>query len=98
MLAAAAASTLALSSFDSIDTIDTSSTDASRLEHVTTSFESSATADTTTDSTTGETSTTTAAASANPRMLSARGDSGYRSMEVAQQPSSSQQQSKGSSI
>lgn len=85
--------TLAHSSFDSIDTIETSSTDASRLEHVTTSFESSATADTTTtDSTTGDTSNT-ATTGGNPRLLSARGDSGYRSLEVAtQQPGTTQQQ------
>ena len=88
-----AAATLAQSSFDSIDTIETSSTDASRLEHVTTSFESSATADTTTtDSTTGDTPNITTS-SAHPRMLSTRGDSGYRSMEVAtQQPAQQQQQ------
>lgn len=84
-----AGSAAAQSSFDSIDTIETSSTDASRLDHVTTSFESSATGDTTTDDTTGEAATAIATAtcvdsSSNcNRMLSLRGDSGYRSMEAA---------------
>lgn len=75
----------AQSSFDSIDTIETSSTEASRLDHVTTSFESSATGDTTTDSTAGETATATGGGTGSNgnRMLSLRGDSGYRSMEAA---------------
>ena len=72
------------SSFDSIDTIETSasSTDASRLDQVTTSFESSATADTTTtDSTTAEMNSF-GSNSAHRLISSSRGDSGYKSLEV----------------
>lgn len=64
------------SSFDSIDTIETSSTEASRMDHVTTSFESSAT-----DSTTG--AEVTIQPSVSHRMLALRNDSGYRSQESA---------------
>lgn len=88
-----------LSSFDSIDTIETSSTDrSSRLDQVTTSFESSAT-----DSTTGggiqetrndyegEGVTPAPGGGNSNRMLQTiRGDSGYRSMESTSTPRLSQ--------
>ncbi len=67
------------SSFDSIDTIETSSTEASRMDHVTTSFESSAT-----DSTNGP--EVTIQPSVSHRMLALRNDSGYRSLESAVVP------------
>lgn len=66
------------SSFDSIDTIETSSTDASRLDQVTTSFESSAT-----DSTNGAEQTAQQQSSGVNRMLASRGDSGYKSLELS---------------
>ena len=89
LVAATGAAGAAQSSFDSIDTIETSasSTDVSRLDHVTTSFESSATADTTTtdeaagmgaDPPSGSTS-----CGSHRWMLASRGDSGYRSLETA---------------
>lgn len=68
------------SSFDSIDTIETSSTEASRLDQVTTSFESSAT-----DSTNGPEVTIQPSVS-NHRLLTLRNDSGYRSLESAVVP------------
>lgn len=68
------------SSFDSIDTIETSSTEASRLDQVTTSFESSAT-----DSTNGPEVTIQPSVS-HHRMLALRNDSGYRSLESAAVP------------
>ena len=68
------------SSFDSIDTIETSSTEPSRMDHVTTSFESSAT-----DSTNG-TEAAIIQPSVSHRMLSLRNDSGYRSLESAAVP------------
>ena len=69
------------SSFDSIDTIETSSTEASRMDHVTTSFESSAT-----DSTTGNAEMTIQPSISHHRMLALRNDSGYRSLESAVVP------------
>jgi hypothetical protein len=72
------------SSFDSIDTIETSSTDASRMDHVTTSFESSAT-----DSTNGLEVTSIPPSVSHHRMLALRNDSGYRSLESAIVPTSS---------
>ncbi len=69
------------SSFDSIDTIETSSTDASRLDQVTTSFESSAT-----DSTNGPEQTAQQQSSGVNRMLASRGDSGYKSLESSAIP------------
>lgn len=65
------------SSFDSIDTIETSSTEASRMDQVTTSFESSAT-----DSTNGPEATIQPSVS-HHRMLAIRNDSGYKSLESA---------------
>ena len=72
------------SSFDSIDTIETSSTEASRMDHVTTSFESSAT-----DSTNGLEVTSIPPSVSHHRMLALRNDSGYRSLESAIVPTSS---------
>lgn len=73
----------AQSSFDSVDTIETSSTDASRLEQMTTSFESSAT-----DSTNGmETAISNQPpSSVGHRLLVTRDDSGYRSIELSALP------------
>ena len=73
----------AQSSFDSVDTIETSSTDASRLEQMTTSFESSAT-----DSTNGLETTISnhPSSSVGHRLLATRDDSGYRSIELSALP------------
>ncbi|XP_057365663.1 uncharacterized protein LOC130686563 [Daphnia carinata] len=71
------------SSFDSIDTIETSSTEPSRMDHVTTSFESSAT-----DSTNGLEVTSIQPSVSHHRMLALRNDSGYRSLESAVVPAS----------
>ncbi|XP_045035024.1 uncharacterized protein LOC116930310 isoform X2 [Daphnia magna] len=69
------------SSFDSIDTIETSSTEPSRMDQVTTSFESSAT-----DSTNGLEVTSIQPSVSHHRMLALRNDSGYRSLESAVVP------------
>lgn len=77
------------SSFDSIDTIETSSTDASRLDQVTTSFESSATD--ATESTNGQDGAgqqSQQQMASSHKMLSLRGDSGYKSLDSAAAPSS----------